>query len=85
VSVSCFGDKFGRDRIQRARLHGGLKGPRRSRLQTPFKSHRLDYRHDHDRVGDSHRAKTKAVDLNIAADFEGTGLGRTNARHDRLS
>src|ERR1700730_18138617 len=37
------------------------------------------------RACDSHRAKTKAVDLNIAAEFEGTGLGRTDARHGRVS
>src|ERR1700722_13182549 len=37
------------------------------------------------RARDSHRAKTKAVDLNVAADFEGAGLGRTNARHNRVS
>src|SRR5690349_1693421 len=36
------------------------------------------------RACDSHRAKTKAIDLSISADFEGTGLGRTNARHDRV-
>jgi len=37
------------------------------------------------RAGDAHRTEAEAVDGNIAADFEGTGLGRTNARHDRAS